>query len=114
MPAGNPLEEVPVLLIFAVFAAVSFVAYEVGFKVGHWYQARTPGVQEGPTGVLVGSFTGGEAAAAVDHLGDVSGAGDGVAGIEHRGPLDGALGGQVLQPHLGGTVRADLHARVGP
>ena len=56
MPSANPLEEVPVLLIFAVFAAVSFVAYEIGFQVGHWYQARTPGVQEGPTGVLVGSL----------------------------------------------------------
>src|SRR4026209_1440349 len=55
MPA-NPLEDVPVLLIFAVFAVVSFVAYEIGFQVGHWYQARTPGVQEGATGVLVGSI----------------------------------------------------------
>jgi hypothetical protein len=52
----NPLEDVPVLLIFAIFALVSFVAYEIGFQVGHWYQARTPGVQEGPTGVLVGSI----------------------------------------------------------
>jgi hypothetical protein len=56
MPSTNPLEEVPVLVIFAVFAAVSFVAYEIGFQVGHWWQARTPGVQEGPTGVLVGSL----------------------------------------------------------
>src|SRR6186713_53623 len=56
MPSGNPLEEWPVLLIFAIFAVVSFVAYEIGFQVGHWYQARTPGVQEGPTGVLVGSI----------------------------------------------------------
>jgi hypothetical protein len=56
MPAGNLLEDVSVLLIFAVFAVVSFVAYEIGFQVGHWYQARTPGVQEGPTGVLVGSL----------------------------------------------------------
>ena len=56
MPITNPLEDVPVLLIFAIFAAVSFVVYEIGFQVGHWYQARTPGVQEGPTGVLVGSI----------------------------------------------------------
>ena len=56
MPSTNLLEEVPVLLIFAVFAAVSFVAYEIGFQIGHWWQARTPGVQEGPTGVLVGSL----------------------------------------------------------
>ena len=56
MPTASPLEDVPVLLIFAIFAVVSFVAYEIGFQVGHWYQARTPGVQEGPTGVLVGSI----------------------------------------------------------
>jgi hypothetical protein len=56
MPAGNLLEDVPVLMIFAIFAAISFVAYEIGFQVGHWYQRRTPGVQEGPTGVLVGSL----------------------------------------------------------
>ena len=56
MPTNNPLEDVPVLVIFAVFAVISFVAYEIGFQIGHWYQARTPGVQEGPTGVLVGSI----------------------------------------------------------
>jgi hypothetical protein len=56
MPSGNPLEDVPVLAIFAIFAAISFVAYEIGFRIGHWWQARTPGVQEGPTGVLVGSI----------------------------------------------------------
>lgn len=56
MPTASPLEDVPVLLIFAIFAVVSFVAYEIGFQVGHWYQARTPGVQEGPTGILVGSI----------------------------------------------------------
>jgi len=56
MPTTNPLEDVPVLVIFVIFAAVSFVAYEIGFQVGAWYQARTPGVQEGPTGVLVGSL----------------------------------------------------------
>jgi hypothetical protein len=56
MPTTNPLEDVPVLLLFAIFAAVTFIAYEIGFQVGHWYQARTPGVQEGPTGVLVGSL----------------------------------------------------------
>ena len=56
MPTTNPLEDVPVLLLFAIFAPVTFLAYEIGFQVGHWYQARTPGVQEGPTGVLVGSL----------------------------------------------------------
>lgn len=56
MPTTNPLEDVPVLLLFAIFAIITFVAYEIGFQIGHWYQARTPGVQEGPTGVLVGSL----------------------------------------------------------
>ena len=56
MPTTNPLEDVPVLVIFAVFAVISFIAYEIGFQIGHWYQARSPGVQEGPTGVLVGSI----------------------------------------------------------
>ena len=56
MLTTNPLEDVPVLVIFAVFAVISFIAYEIGFQIGHWYQARTPGVQEGPTGVLVGSI----------------------------------------------------------
>ena len=56
MLTTNPLEDVPVLVIFAVFAVISFIAYEIGFQIGHWYQARSPGVQEGPTGVLVGSI----------------------------------------------------------
>ena len=56
MPTTNPLEDTPVLVIFAVFAVVSFIAYEIGFRIGHWCQARTPGEQEGPTGILVGSI----------------------------------------------------------
>ena len=32
------------------------ICYEVGFRIGRWYQERTPGEQEGPTGMLVGSI----------------------------------------------------------
>ena len=30
--------------------------YEAGFRLGRWWQDRTPGEQEGPTGMLVGSI----------------------------------------------------------
>ena len=54
----QPLDGFPVLAIFAIFAVISLAVYEVGFRVGRWWQARTPGEQEGPTGVLVGSILG--------------------------------------------------------
>ena len=50
------LDAAPILVIFLAFALVMLVAYEVGFRVGRWWQDRTPGEQEGPTGVLVGSL----------------------------------------------------------
>lgn len=50
------LDTAPILVIFLAFALVMLVAYEVGFRVGRWWQDRTPGEQEGPTGVLVGSL----------------------------------------------------------
>jgi hypothetical protein len=50
------IDELPVALVFIVFAIVSLAMYEIGFRVGRWWQARTPGEQEGPTGVLVGSI----------------------------------------------------------
>jgi hypothetical protein len=50
------IDDLPVVLVFVVFAIVSLALYEIGFRVGRWWQARTPGEQEGPTGVLVGSI----------------------------------------------------------
>jgi hypothetical protein len=50
------IDDLPVVLVFVLFAVVSLALYEVGFRVGRWWQARTPGEQEGPTGVLVGSI----------------------------------------------------------
>ena len=50
------IDDLPVVLVFALFAIVSLALYEIGFRVGRWWQARTPGEQEGPTGVLVGSI----------------------------------------------------------
>jgi hypothetical protein len=44
------------LIVLLVFALAMLVAYEVGFRLGRWWQRRTPGEQEGPTGMLVGSL----------------------------------------------------------
>ena len=50
------LDSIPVVLIFVLFAIVTLLCYEVGFRVGRWWQDREPGEQEGPTDMLVGSL----------------------------------------------------------
>ena len=50
-------DQVSPLGVFVVFALVSLVVYEVSFRAGRWWQARTPDVdEEGVSGVLVGSL----------------------------------------------------------
>ena len=57
MPAVQPLDSVPVLVFFGLFALVTLGFYEVGFRIGRWVQDRTADVvEEGPNGVLVGSI----------------------------------------------------------
>src|SRR3954454_17849974 len=51
MPDGVPIWVIAVVLILFCLAA-----YEVGFRLGRWWQHRTPGEQEGPSGVLGGSL----------------------------------------------------------
>jgi len=51
-------DPIPIIGIPFFFALIALIAYEVGFRIGRWYQNRTPGEQEGPTGVLVGSLLG--------------------------------------------------------
>jgi hypothetical protein len=50
------LDTVPLIVVTLLFAIFALVAYEVGFRIGRWWQQRTPGEQEGPTGVLIGSL----------------------------------------------------------
>lgn len=45
-------------VILLVFAILSLVFYELGFRLGRWWQDRMPGEQEGPTGVLIGAVLG--------------------------------------------------------
>src|SRR6478752_2864733 len=56
MPTIQLLDSLPVVAIFVLFVIVSLLAYEGGFGVGRWWQERTPGEQEGPTGMIVGSI----------------------------------------------------------
>jgi hypothetical protein len=52
------LDPVPVGGVFLLFTAITFACFEVGFRLGVWWQAREPGEQEGPTDMLVGSLLG--------------------------------------------------------
>src|SRR4029453_8268218 len=51
-------DHVPVWVVFLLFTVLTFVCFEVGFRLGVWWQAREPGEQEGPTDMLVGSLLG--------------------------------------------------------
>ena len=55
-PPSQILDPLPILAVFGLFALVAMLCYEAGFRFGRWWQDRTPGEQEGPTGMLVGSI----------------------------------------------------------
>jgi hypothetical protein len=50
------LDTIAIPAVFALIVAVLLVAFEIGFRVGRWWQDRTPEETEGPTGTLVGSL----------------------------------------------------------
>ena len=50
------LDAFTVIQFAALFAIVTFAVYEIGFRVGRWWQRREPGEQTGPTDALVGSI----------------------------------------------------------
>ena len=50
------IDPLPMVAIFVVFAIASLIFYEVGFRIGRWYQDRTPEETEGLTNMLVGSL----------------------------------------------------------
>lgn len=50
------LDPIPIALVFVLFAIVTLACYEIGFRIGRWWQDRMPGDQEGPTDMLVGSI----------------------------------------------------------
>jgi hypothetical protein len=50
------LDPISVPAVFVVLVLLLFVAFEVGFWIGRWWQVRTPEETEGPTGTLVGGL----------------------------------------------------------
>ena len=50
------LDRAPLVVVAVLFAVISLACYEIGFRIGRWWQDRMPGEQEGPTDVLVGSL----------------------------------------------------------
>jgi hypothetical protein len=49
------LDPIPIVGVVLTFAVVGLLTYEVGFRIGRWWQGRTPDEKEGPTGMIVGS-----------------------------------------------------------
>jgi hypothetical protein len=45
-----------IFVVFAVFAVLALLLYELGFRLGRWWQHRTPEERGGPTGMIVGSI----------------------------------------------------------
>ena len=52
------LDPIPLGVVFVLFTVITFACFEIGFRVGVWWQAREPGEQEGPADMLVGSLLG--------------------------------------------------------
>jgi membrane protein YdbS with pleckstrin-like domain len=56
MSTDQLLDPIPIIGVFLLIVAVLLFVFEVGFRIGHWWQERTPDEKEGPTGMLVGSL----------------------------------------------------------
>jgi hypothetical protein len=50
------LDSLPIVAVFVAFALAALLVSEGGFRVGRWWQNRTPEEKEGPTAMIVGSL----------------------------------------------------------
>jgi hypothetical protein len=50
------LDPIPILAVFVLFAGCALLTYEIGYRIGRWWQRRTPDEKDGPTTMLVGSI----------------------------------------------------------
>jgi hypothetical protein len=50
------IDSLPILGFFMAFASVALITGEGGYRLGRWWQERTPGEQQGPTSMIVGSL----------------------------------------------------------
>ena len=52
------IDSLPIAVVIGLFAIITLIIYELGFRIGRWWQERMPGEQEGPAGVLIGALLG--------------------------------------------------------
>ncbi|MBZ2167449.1 hypothetical protein [Marinobacter sp. F4216] len=52
------LDSLPLSTLFLLFVFSAMVISELGYRVGHWWQEKTPEEKEGPTNMIVGSLLG--------------------------------------------------------
>ncbi len=50
------IDSLPIVGVFVAFAIVALITSEGGYRLGHWWQQRTPDEKEGPTNMIVGSL----------------------------------------------------------
>src|SRR5215203_1928169 len=50
------LDPLPIVGVLVVFALVALLVFEAGYRIGRWWQEKTPEETEGPTDMLVGSL----------------------------------------------------------
>ncbi len=50
------IDPLPIVCFFVAFTIVALIVSEVGFRLGRWWQERTPDQKEGPTTMIVGSL----------------------------------------------------------
>lgn len=52
------IDSLPIFGFFVAFIVVVLITAEVGYRLGRWWQERTPDEKEGPTTMIVGSLLG--------------------------------------------------------
>jgi len=50
------LDPIPIVGVFVLISGLLLVVFEAGYRVGRWWQEKTPDEKEGPTSMLVGSL----------------------------------------------------------
>jgi hypothetical protein len=50
------IDSLPILGFFVAFAIFALIVFEGGYRLGRWWQERTPDEKEGPTSMIVGSL----------------------------------------------------------
>jgi hypothetical protein len=50
------LDSMPIAIVFVAFVIGALLAFECGYRIGRWWQDRTPDEKQGPTPMIVGSL----------------------------------------------------------